>query len=70
MNEKIMAQGKVIEVLPDLRFRIQLDNGKEIICYTSGKMRLNKIRVLIGDNVTVELDSYGGTASNRLIKRL
>ena len=70
MTTKITANGQVIMAYPDLRFRIQLDDGREITAYTAGKMRLHKIRVVIGDRVTVELDPYKGTASNRLIKRL
>ena len=70
MTTKITANGQVIMAYPDLRFRIQLDDGREITAYTAGKMRLHKIRVVIGDRVTVELDPYRGIASNRLIKRL
>lgn len=68
--EKVTADGVVLDQLPDLRFRVQLDDGREIIAFTAGKMRLHKIRVIIGDRVTVELDPYGGKATNRLIKRL
>jgi translation initiation factor IF-1 len=70
MTDKLKENGQVIMAYPDLRFRILLDSGKEITAYTAGKMRLHKIRVVIGDKVTVELDPYGGIASNRLIKRL
>ena len=70
MADKEKVDGKVIMAYPDLRFRVLLDNGKEVTAFTAGKMRLHKIRVLIGDRVTVELDPYGGVASNRLIKRL
>jgi translation initiation factor IF-1 len=69
-TDKITADGQVIEAFPDLRFRVHLDDGRDVTCYTAGKMRLHKIRVVIGDRVTVELDPYKGTASNRLIKRL
>ena len=68
MTEKIKADGQVIAAYPDLRFRILLDDGKEITAYTAGRMRLHKIRVVIGDRVTVELDPY--KKSHRLIKRL
>jgi translation initiation factor IF-1 len=67
---KDKAEGQVIEAYPDLRFRVHLDDGRDVTAYTAGKMRLHKIRVIIGDRVIVELDPYKGIASNRLIKRL
>jgi translation initiation factor IF-1 len=51
-------QGKVTEVLPDSRFRVTLDNGHELIAYTSGKMRKNHIRILAGDKVSLEMSPY------------
>lgn len=51
-------QGRVEEVLPDTRFRVKLDNGHELIAYSGGKMRKHRIRVLAGDNVTVEMSPY------------
>ena len=50
--------GKVIELLPNATFRVELENGHLIIAYTSGKMRKNRIRVLAGDEVTVEMTPY------------
>ncbi len=47
-----------MELLPDSRFRVQLDNGHEALAYTSGKMKKNRIRVLAGDRVTVEMTPY------------
>jgi len=53
--------GIVVEALPNTLFRIQLNDTKEeILAYLSGKMRMHRIRVLIGDRVTVKIDSYGG----------
>ena len=61
--------GTVIENLPNTMFRVQLDGGAaEIIAYLSGKMRLHRIKVLVGDKVEVKLDPYGGRG--RLVKRL
>ena len=57
-EELIEMQGKVTEVLPDSRYRVTLDNGHELIAYTSGKMRKHRIRVLAGDNVSLELSPY------------
>lgn len=61
--------GSVIEALPDTLFKVKLDSGKgEILAYLSGKMRINRIRVLIGDRVVVATDPYGG--KGRIVKRL
>ncbi len=57
-EELIEFRGKVIELLPNATFRIELENGHMIIAYTSGKMRKNRIRVLVGDEVTVEMTPY------------
>lgn len=61
------------EALPNIMFRVKLDNPKEgeegeILTYLSGKMRLHRIRVLVGDRVILELEPYGGKA--RITKRL
>jgi len=57
------AQGTVVEALPNTLFRVELENTKEVIlAYLAGKMRMNRIRVLIGDRVELELDPYGGRA--------
>lgn len=61
--------GVVVESLPNIMFKVKLDeSGEEILTYLSGKMRLHRIRVLIGDKVLMELEPYGGKA--RIIKRL
>jgi translation initiation factor IF-1 len=57
-EELIEMQGAVQEVLPDSRFRVLLENGHELIAYTSGKMRKNHIRILAGDKVSLELSPY------------
>ena len=57
-EELIEMQGRVEEVLPDTRFRVKLDNGHELIAYTSGKMRKNHIRILAGDKVSLEMSPY------------
>jgi len=51
-------EGTVFEILPDARFRVRLDNGHETLAYTSGKMKKHRIRVLVGDRVTVEMTAY------------
>ena len=47
-----------MELLPDARFRVRLDNGHETLAYSSGKMKKNRIRILAGDRVTVEMTPY------------
>ena len=51
-------EGKVIEPLPNAMFRVELDNGHQVLAHISGKMRMNYIRILSGDKVTVELSPY------------
>jgi translation initiation factor IF-1 len=62
-----VVQGSVTEALPNTLFRVALPNGEEQLSYLSGKMRLHRIRVLVGDKVDLELDPYGGKA--RIVKR-
>ncbi|UTH76224.1 translation initiation factor IF-1 [Chromobacterium sp. IIBBL 290-4] len=57
-EDMIELQGVVIEMLPESRFRVRLDNNVEILAYGSGKMKLHRIRVLVGDRVTVEMSPY------------
>ena len=57
-EETIQITGKVVNKLPNAMFRIRLENGHEIIAVLSGKMRKNYIRILIGDNVQVEISPY------------
>ena len=60
--------GVVSEALPNTMFRTKLENGEEILAYLAGKMRMNRIRVLIGDKVTIQTDPYGG--KGRITRRL
>lgn len=60
--------GIVLEALPNTMFRLELEDGRTILAYLSGRMRLNRIRVLVGDKVLVTLDQYG--ERGRIIKRL
>jgi len=52
--------GTVTEALPDTHFRVATEDGKELMTYLAGRMRLHRIKVLVGDRVKVLLDSYGG----------
>lgn len=57
-EELIEFEGTVEEVLPERRFRVRLENGHQILAYTSGRMSKAKIRTLAGDKVTVEMTPY------------
>ena len=57
-EELMQFEGLVLEALPDTRFRVQLDSGHEIIAYTAGKMKKNRIKTLAGDRVTLEMSPY------------
>lgn len=57
-EELIEFEGKVLELLPNAMFRVELENGHNILAHTSGRMRKNRIRVLAGDKVTVEMTPY------------
>lgn len=57
-EELIEMRGKVDEVLPDSRFRVTLDSGHQLVAYTAGKMRKHRIRILAGDNVSLEMSPY------------
>lgn len=54
----LKKEGQVIEALPDTHFRVRLDDGKEILAHLAGKLRLYRIKVLLGDRVTVEISPY------------
>lgn len=57
-QQGIQVNGRVTEVLPDQNFRVVLDNGHTVLAYASGKMSKYRIRVLVGDIVTLELSPY------------
>lgn len=57
-DDVIEAEGKVIEVLPNANFKIQLPNGHIVTAYLSGKLRMHYIRILEGDKVTIEMSPY------------
>ena len=57
-EESIEVQGTIVETLPNAMFRVELENGKIILAYVSGKMRMHFIKILPGDKVTLELSPY------------
>ncbi len=67
-DTKDAVTGTVEEVLPNSLFRVRLENDELLLAYLAGKMRLHRIRVLVGDRVELVLDPYGGRA--RVVRRL
>lgn len=67
-EDAIQMEGKVIETLPNTTFRVELDNGHVVTAHISGKMRKHYIRILTGDDVTVELTPYD-LSKGRIIYR-
>ena len=57
-EDLIEMNGRVEEILPDSRYRVELDNGHSLVAYTSGRMRKHHIRILAGDRVALELSPY------------
>jgi translation initiation factor IF-1 len=57
-EDKLRMDGTIVEALPGTQFKVELENGHEILAYLSGKMRKYYIRVLLGDRVTVEMSPY------------
>lgn len=57
-TDVIQLEGKVIEKLPNAMFQVELENGHQVLAHISGKLRMNYIRILPGDRVTVELSPY------------
>jgi translation initiation factor IF-1 len=68
MAELKEEEGVVEEALPNTLFRVQLRNGELVLAYLAGKMRLHRIKVLVGDKVLLQLDPYGGRA--RITRRM
>ena len=67
MSEPEVVEGVVDEALPNTLFRVRIADDKLVLAYLAGKMRLHRIKVLVGDRVQVQLDPYGGRA--RIIRR-
>lgn len=67
MQEPQLVEGVVEEALPNTLFRVKVEGGEITLAYLAGKMRLHRIKVLVGDKVTLQLDPYGGRA--RIVRR-
>ncbi len=64
-----IVRGEIIEVLPNTNFRVSLENGKEIRAHLAGRLRLYRIRIVLGDKVLVELSPYDLT-KGRIVRRV
>lgn len=69
-EELIEMRGKVDEVLPDSRFRVTLDNGHSLVAYTAGRMKRHHIRILAGDDVSLEMSPYDLTKARITFRHL
>ncbi len=68
-KEVIRKEGQVLEALPNTSFKVKLSDGKEILAFLSGKMRMNRITILPGDKVTIEMTPYDDS-KGRIVYRL
>ncbi len=62
------VKGTIIEALPETMFKVLTEDGVEVLAYLAGKMRMHRIKVLVGDKIEMKIDPYGGKA--RIFKRL
>ena len=67
-NPENTIQGEVLEALPSLKFKVKLEDGREILAYLAGRLRMFKIRILPGDKVQVEMSPYDQT-KGRIVYR-
>lgn len=68
-DNSLKFEGQVIEALPNANFKIVLENGNEVLAHLAGRLRMHKIRVLMGDRVIVELSPYD-EKRGRIVRRL
>lgn len=68
LPHKDMVKGIVEEALPNALFRVDVEDGSKVLAYLAGKMRIHRIKVLVGDTVLLQLDPYGGRA--RIMRRV
>ena len=60
-DDEIEFEGQIIDVLPGQSFKVELENGHIVVCYTSGRLRKNRIRLVLGDQVRIEMTPYDMT---------
>ena len=68
-EDTVKLEGVVEELLPNMTFRVALQNGMQVIAHLCGKMRMKNIRVLVGDNVTVEMSTYDLTKARIIFRQ-
>ncbi len=68
-EETLQMEGEVVDLLPNMSFKVRLENGLEVFAHLCGKMRMRNIRVLVGDRVTLELSPYD-LSKGRIVYRL
>jgi len=68
-DDVIDFEGKIVDVLPGQSFKVELENGHIVVCYTSGRLRKNRIRLVLGDQVRIEMTPYDMT-KGRVVYRL
>lgn len=68
-EDTIIIDGTVDELLPNMHFRVTLQNGMKVIAHLCGKMRMKNIRVLVGDTVTVEMSPYDLTKARIVFRQ-
>ncbi|MEK7106483.1 MAG: translation initiation factor IF-1 [Patescibacteria group bacterium] len=68
IDQQLVVRGIIQEALPNTMFRVELEGGVVQVAYLAGKMRLNRIKVLVGDTVEVLQDPYGG--KGRIVRRI
>jgi translation initiation factor IF-1 len=68
VKKVLRFQGQVFESLPDAKFRVRLTDGREVLCHLAGKLRMFRIKILPGDQVTVEMSPYDD-AKGRIVYR-
>ena len=68
-DQHIVLEGEVVQVLPNARFKVKLDNGHVLTSYIGGKMRKFEIRIIMGDRVQVEISPYD-LNNGRIVRRL
>jgi|CXWL01.1.fsa_nt_gi translation initiation factor IF-1 len=69
MSKEQGVRAEVIEQLPSNLYRVQLEDGKTVMAYLAGKMKYNRVRLIVGDKVEVVLDKWGGKTTNRITWR-
>ena len=68
-EDNLEFQGTVIDLLPESRCMVELENGHKVLCYTAGKLKKFKIRMLVGDKVSIEMTPYDLTKGRIILRK-